>query len=614
MENNQQMPADSVGKDAPKKRRALRWLLAGAAALCLLAVGGAVLLDRWKGSVSERFEAYTDEVFKENVVQNTINLHYTLAYPENFGITDYEVTLGSCSLESMEESYADLEEMQKKLEGFKRSALNPQQRLTWDILTDYARTELSVRDLALYSEVLGPISGYQSQLPIVLAEYTFRTRRDIEDYLLLVSGIDEMALDLIDFEREKAAAGLFMSDYAADTVIDQCEEFIAAPEDNYMIEVFDDKIEAFPGLSQEEKQEYSRRNRELITTQVAEGFRIIIDGLKELKGSGTNELGLCYYEDGIRYYEYLVRSGAGTDTSVKQLMRKTGYFLEEFIYNLQMLMMEDSGIYDEFENYQFALTRPEEILEDLREKSGEFFPEPPQVNYTIKHVHPSMQEHTSPAFYLTTPVDDLDNNLIYINDKYVGDQISEGDQASGGDQLYSTLAHEGYPGHLYQNIYTGSSDLPLVRSLLSVSGYSEGWATYVEHSYSFQLAGMSDELAQFFAGNSAATLALHACIDMGVHYEGWDRADVADFLAEYGISDGDAADQIFELVVEEPANYLNYFIGYLEFLDLRREAEKKLGESFDVKEFHRFLLETGPAPFYIIEDHMQDWMKEASHG
>ena len=153
-----------------------------------------------------------------------------------------------------------------------------------------------------------------------------------------------------------------------------------------------------------------------------------------------------------------------------------------------------------------------------------------------------------------------------------------------------------------------------MRSLLSVSGYSEGWATYVEHSYSFQLAGMSDELAQFFAGNSAATLALHACIDMGVHYEGWDRADVADFLAEYGISDGDAADQIFELVVEEPANYLNYFIGYLEFLDLRREAEKKLGESFDVKEFHRFLLETGPAPFYIIEDHMQDWMKEASHG
>lgn len=604
MENNQQIPAGSQQPEDYKKRRALGWLLAAAAVVAVLGAGGAIALRQWNAAMSERFEAYTDEVFKENVVQNTINLHYTLAYPENYGITDYEVTLGSCSLESMEESYEDLEEMQRKLESFPRSALNARQQLTWDVLTDYARTELSVKDLALYSEVLGPISGYQSQLPIVLAEYTFRTERDIEDYLSLVSGIDEMALELIAFEREKAAAGLFMSDYAADTVIAQCGEFIAAPEENYMIEVFDDKIEAFPGLSQEEKEAYCQRNRELITTQVVEGYETIIDGLKELKGSGTNELGLCYYEDGPRYYEYLVRSGAGTDTSVKQLMRKTEYFLEEFIYNLQSLMMEDSGIYDEFESYQFALTRPEEILEDLREKAGEFFPEPPEVNYTIKHVHPSMQEHTSPAFYLTTPVDDLDNNLIYINDKYVGEENA------GGDQLYSTLAHEGYPGHLYQNIYTGSCGLPLVRSLLSVSGYSEGWATYVEHSYSFQLAGMSDELAQFFAGNSAATLALHAYIDMGVHYEGWDRQGVADFLAQYGISDGDAADQIFELVVEEPANYLNYFIGYLEFLDLRREAEKKLGERFDVKEFHRFLLETGPAPFYIIEDHMQDWLAQ----
>ena len=99
---------------------------------------------------------------------------------------------------------------------------------------------------------------------------------------------------------------------------------------------------------------------------------------------------------------------------------------------------------------------------------------------------------------------------------------------------------------------------------------------------------------------------------MGVHYEGWDREEVADYLADFGISDENAADQIFELVVEEPANYLNYFIGYLEFLDLRRSAEKELGDAFDVKEFHRFLLETGPAPFYIIEDHMKEWIKEAA--
>lgn len=583
----------------------LKWIMGLGLALCLLAVGGAIAFNKWNESASAKFDDYTQELFQEDVVQNTINLHYTLANPENYGITDYEVTLGSVSLADVEEGYAELEDMKKNLEGFRRSSLTKDQQLTYDILLDYVQTELSVKDLPLYAEVLGPISGYQSQLPVILAEYTFRRERDIEDYLTLVSGIDEMAEELIEFEREKAQAGLFMSDYAADTIISQCEEFIANPEENYMIEIFDDKVAAFEGLTDQEKQAYSDRNRAIITTEVVDGYRTLIDGLKELKGSGTNDLGLCYYEDGTRYYEYLVRSGTGTDTSVKQLMRKTEYFLEEFIYSLQTLVQENPEAYDEFLDYEFPVMEPEEILEDLREKSADYFPEPPQVNYTIKYVHPSMEEHSSPAFYLTTPVDDLQNNLIYINNRQASSAESD------GAEFYAMLAHEGYPGHLYQNIYTGSSDLPLVRSLLSYSGYAEGWATYVEHSYAFHLSGMSDTLAQLFAGNSAATLALHAYIDMGIHYEGWNQEDVVDFLAGYGISDRNAAEEIFKLVVEEPANYLNYFIGYLEFLDLRRAAEKELGEDFDVKEFHGFLLETGPAPFYIIEDYMDEWMKSA---
>ena len=583
----------------------LKWIMGLGLALCLLAVGGAIAFNKWNESASAKFDNYTQELFQEDVVQNTINLHYTLANPENYGITDYEVTLGSVSLADVEEGYAELEDMKKNLEGFRRSGLTKDQQLTYDILLDYVQTELSVKDLPLYAEVLGPISGYQSQLPVILAEYTFRRERDIEDYLTLVSGIDEMAEELIEFEREKAQAGLFMSDYAADTIISQCEEFIANPEENYMIEIFDDKVAAFEGLTDQEKQAYSDKNRAIITTEVVDGYRTLIDGLKELKGSGTNDLGLCYYEDGTRYYEYLVRSGTGTDTSVKQLMRKTEYFLEEFIYSLQTLVQENPEAYDEFLDYEFPVMEPEEILEDLREKSADYFPEPPQVNYTIKYVHPSMEEHSSPAFYLTTPVDDLQNNLIYINNRQASSAESD------GAEFYAMLAHEGYPGHLYQNIYTGSSDLPLVRSLLSYSGYAEGWATYVEHSYAFHLSGMSDTLAQLFAGNSAATLALHAYIDMGIHYEGWNQEDVVDFLAGYGISDRNAAEEIFKLVVEEPANYLNYFIGYLEFLDLRRAAEKELGEDFDVKEFHGFLLETGPAPFYIIEDYMDEWMKSA---
>lgn len=587
-------------KEAKKSNGKVIVLIAVLAGIMILCGVGAVLLLGNRGSVSERFDAYIDDLFLEDVVGNTINLHYTLAYPENYGITDYEVTLGDYSTDDVDEAYQELEEMKAELLKFDRSKLTDEQRLTYDILLDSVETSLSVRDLTYYDEWLGVISGYQAQLPVILAEYTFRTEKDIQDYLELISQIDEMYEEVIVFEEKKSEAGLFMADYVADEVIAQCEEFIADPEENYMIEIFEDKIEEFEGLSKEKKEEYIQENYDIITTQVVEGYQTLIDGLTSLKGTGTNELGLCYYEDGKEYYEYLVRVKTGSDESVRRLQRKVSSFMTDRLRMAQNVIMEDPMIYYDFVDYEYEMRDPEEIVEDLKDKIEEDFPSPPSVDYTIKYVHPSMEEHMSPAFYLTTPIDDLQNNLIYIN----------GQKNSEDTNLYSTLAHEGYPGHLYQNAYTNSSDIPPIRNLMSYNGYSEGWATYVEFEYSYDYMGMSEGLADVASINTALSLGLYAYADMGVHYDGWDRDDLADYLADFGIEDADVTDDVFNALVEEPANYLSYFVGYLQFVELRDMAQKELGRHFDAKEFHKFLLETGPAPFYIIENYMEEWMRE----
>ncbi|NBJ93194.1 DUF885 domain-containing protein [Parablautia muri] len=589
--------------EAKKHSYKLLAAIAAVAGVLLIGIVGTVM---WllKADSPSAFDGYMDTLFKEDIVENTINLHYTLAHPENYGITDYEISLGSFTTKDFEENYKELEEIRARLLKFNRKSLSKEQQLTYDILLDYVDTELSVKDLALYSEVLGPTTGYQAQLPVILAEYAFRTKRDIEDYLALLSKVKEMAGQIIEFEQDKAQAGLFMSDYAADAIIAQCEEFISEPEDNYMIDVFDDKIDAFAGLTQEEKEEYQKRNHDLITGDVVEAYQILIDGLKDLKGSGKNELGLCYYENGKEYYEYLLRSGTGSDVSVNKQKKRIEKYIRDYFQTVYDAMSENPHIYDEIMEYQFPDMEPEAILEDLLGKIGEDFPDPPQVEYTIKYVHPSMQENMSPAFYLTTPVDDIQNNLIYINQKHTG-----GD-AESGTELYTTLAHEGYPGHLYQNAYTVSGNLPLIRNLFSFTGYAEGWATYVEFEYGYDFAGADETLADVLAGNEATLLALSAYIDIGIHYDGWDREDVAEYIAGFGTTDQDAIDEIFNYIVEEPGNYLSYFIGYLEFLDLRERAEEELGDAFDAKQFHDFVLRTGPAPFYIIEEYMEDWMTE----
>lgn len=548
-------------------------------------------------SEGERFDEYTEAIFKEEIAQNTINLHYTLAYPENYGITDYDISLGEFTMEDFEDSADELEKMKKELERFDRSRLNEEQKLTYDLFMDYVDTELPVADLYLYTELLSPLKGYQSSLPVLLAEYTFRKKQDIEDYLLLLEEIDDVFDNIMVFEKAKADAGLFMPDFAIDGTIEQCEQFIEDPENNYMIEVFNDKIDAFSGLSEEEKDAYKERNKTLITTEVVDGYRMLIEELSDLKGSGVNDRGLYYYDDGVRYYEYLIRTSVGTDESVEDLQERTWDYILSCFMNMYESMEENPDVYDGLYDYEYPLTDPDEIMKDLMEKTKEDFPVPPEVDYTIKYVHPSMEEHESPAFYLTPPIDDIENNVIYINRKDLDDEI------------YTTIAHEGYPGHLYQTVSTSEHGLSLARNLFSYSGYSEGWATYVE-MYSYGISGLDEEVADILAWENGVNLGISAYIDMGIHYDGWDLDDVKDFLADFGIEDGETSKEIYELIVEEPSYYLTYFIGYLELLKLRDKAENKLKEDFTLKDFHKFIIEIGPAPFYIIEDRMDDWIRE----
>lgn len=551
-----------------------------------------------KGSDAAEFDAYTEELFRKEIVENTINLHYILAYPENYGITDYEVSLGTVGMEELEESYEELEVLEQELLSFRRNELTKSQKLTYDILMDYAKTELKAKDLLLYTEFLSPLTGYQAQLPVILAEYGFRTKRDIDDYISLLSQMDELFEEVIAFEKEKSKAGLFMPDYAADAVIEQCEQFIADPENNYMIEVFDDAVENFAGISKEEKETYQQKNYDIVTTQVVDAYQILIEGLEELKGTGKNEKGLCYYEDGKEYYEYLIRTMVGSELSVEEMQEQTQDYMRTWMRNIAVTLEASPELISQAMNYEFPVTEPKEVLEDLKQKMAEDFPKPPDVDYTIKSVHPSMEEHASPAFYLTTPLDDYTNNVIYINDSYYQSEYRN-------QNIYTTLAHEGYPGHLYQNVYTASSGLHPVRSLFSCTGYAEGWATYVEN-YAYHISGLEENLADVLAWNNALTLGMYAYADMGVHYDGWEREDLAEYLAAYGFSDEEIVNTMYEMLVEEPANYLNYFIGYLEILNLRDEMEEEMGNDFVLKDFQEAFLKAGPAPFYILEDYLLD--------
>ena len=539
------------------------------------------------------FDDNTNDLFIKELQENTINLHYTLSDPEKFGIQSHKISLGSLSKEDAKATTASLENIAAALSRFDYDSLTARGQLTYDILKDSCEKNLSAASRYYYEEPLRPTTGVQSELPILLAEYAFYDTCDVTDYLALLTCIEDYFEQIILFEQEKAKEGLFMSDQAADTVIESCKKFVENPEKNFLIETFHTKIDAMTDMTEEKKELYKKQNLSLVKNIVIPTYEKLADALTKLKGTGTNDAGLCHYPEGKAHYEYLVRSNTGSDKSIEELQEMTKRRRNLDISALHELLAADPSLM-QTEEPQLLFNTPEEMLDHLlKAMQTEFYPAADE-SYAVNYVHESLEETLAPAFYLTAPIDDISHNVIYLNKR---SQYS-------GIQLFTTLAHEGYPGHLYQTTGSYQAGLSPVLALLNYPGYVEGWATYVE-MLSYQYAGLSDELAEMLMRNQSALLSLYASIDMGIHYDGWGIADTIIFLKEYGITDRTMIQDIYELIVEEPSHYLKYYIGYLEFLELKDYAKNIFADDYSDRDFHQAIIRIGPAPFSIVKKYLR---------
>lgn len=553
----------------------------------------------------KEFEQFCDDLFHEQLSDNYLSLHYSLADPSAYGLGDCPRSFGDFSLAGLKEAADTQKEQKARLAAIPSDLLTKEQQLTYEILKSAFEAEEDFNGLELYYQPLGPTVGLQAQLPVLLAEYIFYDKNDIEDYLSLLSTIDTYYGQILEFQREKAKEGLFMTDECVDTIVSDCSAYLVPPEENFLSATFDERIDSMSDISDKEKAAYKARNLQVLSEHFIPAYELLLNGLKELKGTCTNELGLCYYPEGKRYYEYLVRSSTGTTyETIDQLRDAIDNQINYDMAAIYKQILDHEELSEQLDTYQFAYTEPGEILDQLKEVILKDFPALPDCSHTTKYVPESLEDSLSPAFFLVPPLDRYKDCVIYINRGSV----------SSSESLYTTLAHEGYPGHLYQNVYFLSNcDSPL-RKVLNFSSYSEGWATYVEnYAYTADNNGLSPELGQLLACNASATLGLHALLDININYYGWDKEQVASYLSEsFGISDRGTSDEIYEYMLSAPVNYLEYYVGYMEIRHMKEQAERTLKTNFNLKDFNQFILDIGPAPFTVIKPRFNEWLKARS--
>jgi len=546
-----------------------------------------------------RFDREMGELFRSEVSHSQIDLHFMLRDPSAYGIEQAEYLYPSLSPESLESNHQDQAELAELLSSFDPTLLTNDQRLTLQILQSYLKTEQMADGMDLYYQPLATTIGVQAQLPILLAEYRLDTKKDVEDYLALIAGIDEYYQDILDFEKRKADAGLMMSDKTIDHVIESCESYLLSPGGNFLTETFDSRLEEVADLTAEEKDAYRQQNAALLESDFVPAYQLLIDGLTALKGTGTNDKGQCGYPKGKEYYQYQVYSATGTSyASVDDLLADVEDTMEDAMIETSLLLRQHPELMDQYDSYQFSQTEPGAIMEELKRLTQKDYPALPACSYTLKTVPKALELSLSPAFYLTSPLDDYENNVIYIN----------GNERFASNDLFNVIAHEGYPGHLYQNVYFHTRNQSDIRKLLSFPGYSEGWATYVEREAYLLDNGLSPEMGKLLAENSVATLGLHACLDLYINYKGWSKEEVKKYLQTYYNQPDDVVENLYDAMVENPANYLSYFVGCMEIRNMRKTAEAQLKEKFNLKEFHTFLLDMGEAPFDVIQAYFSAWL------
>ena len=546
---------------------------------------------------NRQFRQFTKQLFCQELSSNTISLHYTLKNPKEYDIRENEVTFGTFPTDN-KNLLAAVENLEEVLKTFDYNKLSVENSLTYDVLKCYLNMTERDADYILYDEPMGLVSGVQTQLPVILSEYPFYEQSDVDTYLQLMKTTPEYFASLLKFEQKKSKAGLFMSDKMAEQVIEQCKAFRDMEENNYLYSTFAERVQTVTSLSDKQKSDYIQKNARMMKEYVLPAYDKLICEIEKLKGSGKNEQGLCYLPKGKDYYEQVVEASTGSTRSVEEIRDMTRRQMTEDLEAMERVMK-----ISEKEVNASIPQNPTSILQDLQTKITTSFPELPDTTYEVKYVPKAMQEHLSPAFYMIPAIDAYNENVIYVNEAQIGNTMA----------LFTTLAHEGYPGHLYQTVYFANTNPDPIRTILNFGGYVEGWATYAEMC-SYYLAPLTKDQATLLQKNSSIVLGLYTLADIGIHYDGWSREDAIAFYKKYGIGDEDNINRIYDLILGSPGNYLKYYVGYVEFLELKKDWVKEYGSQASQKEFHKAVLDVGPAPFKVVEKYIRCEMTPTSVG
>lgn len=559
------------------------------------------------------FEDFIDDVFVLLFEGDQISINQFFRDYQSFGLTHQEAKFSSYVKESgSEENRKELQELIDELNSFEHNTLSFEEQTTKQILGQYLDNLYNVTENMRYmtNSYLGSYLGMQCEIPIILAEYNFREEQDIIDFLSYLDTAPEVFETYLEFTKDQVEYGYGLSDSVIDEIIEQCENFVMMGSDNFLIEIFNNKIDSIDfELTSGNIEDYKTQAKTLITGDLTAAYAYIKNNIISLKGKATTDGALgSFGVEGKEYYRLMLSSILGIDDlSVEKVISfifdrlgKLENELNASYAKINTLSISEKNKFYKMANgnvKNFSNTALENLFDDFKEYAKALVPElTVQPSISLKRVPEALKNNFSPAAYLLSPLDETKNESIYINPLYEDNY----------NYLFTTLAHEGYPGHLYQTVYSKSLDINKIRQVIRCSGYLEGWATYVEYKAYFFSPNFTSPAEKLYLElvslQNKKSLLVQALLELYVHYNDCGKEQMGRYAEEllgYELPES-MIDEIYTQLIGTPTNTCMYIVSAEILNELHDYAATLLNDAFDEVLFNKVILGNGSAPFDLV--------------
>lgn len=533
----------------------------------------------------ESFSDFEDELFQEMMSEDYTTLHFSLRDYQKYGIEKPDVNIGDASWDDYEDSVEDCDEYLKKLQSFDYDSLSETEQKDYRTIAFYLERNKELNSYPYFDWAFNSAEGVIDNLLTTFTEFVFYEKEDIDDYLATLASVPAYLDQCLENTKKLAAKGYFLTDAMLKATEDAIEKFVDKKDDNELIKIFDKNIDAFDGLSAEEKEAYKKKNQEIVLNAYIPSYEKVAEELQKLKGSRKADYNVSSLDGGSEYYAALARYKTSIDADVETILDICTQYIEKSVDELYDIMQNHSEVTEETLDFDSA----EDVLSYL-EGHLDAFPVLDKVYYNVQYLDPSVANDSIVAYYLSPPVDDMRDNVIKINGNNVSDVLD----------LYTTLAHEGFPGHLYQTNYYIQQQPSLLRTQLTMMGYQEGWGMFAE-GQALHVSGLSEYASEYQKINIELNYVLSAAVDLGVNGLGWSTKDVSKYLDRLDLNSSIAKD-LYDFATLQPGTILPYGVGIAMFELLENKAKNALGNDFDQKAFNEVLLNDGNRPFEVVEE------------